>query len=101
MADKSTATQEQTETISAGDFCLQFNEGCRNGLTRRQIREKMGLKEGNFNSREREYRKRLEGKPMQLLQPAAAPRGGRQKLDFDEIAAALVAQDAAAKQAAK
>jgi len=98
MADeKATATKEKTETISAGDFCLQFNAGCRAGKTRREIREGMGLKEGNFASRERQYRKGLENTDMQLLKPKVAPKGGRQKNDYAAIAASLKAQAAADK----
>lgn len=81
-------------TVTATEFCLQFNAGCKVGMTRKEIRVKMGLNEGNFNSRERTYRKGLEGTDMELLQPKAAPKGGRARTDFAEIAAALKAQDA-------
>jgi hypothetical protein len=95
MATKSTATATpEAVTITAAEFCLQFNAGCKAGLTRGGIRMKMGLKKGNFASRERQYRKGLEGTDMQLLKPKAAPKGGRAKNDYAAIAAALKAQAA-------
>ena len=87
-------TETATPTVTATEFCLQFNAGCKEGKTRKEIREKMGLKAGNFASRERSYREGLKGTDMELLTPKAAPKGGRAKTDYAAIAAALKAQAA-------